>query len=373
MDNILLLQFSSMLITALLVMMLTVGRAHLNNPESHYETSRWLLVMALVVLSVHYLLQMLFGFRAKGDDVGAVVNILFYAPSSYLMSYSIINLASGKKYKRRYLITSISFYTAILASFIAGLKIYGTLHMRVPMYIMGLLFFVSQVIAIMDPLKETRRIRGTLESDTSGDLSNYNRFMRTGNTLLFLFGIMVPVIIFSRKLLFVIGPLFLLSLVVHAIGFLCLGFNMNQVTDVLTANEDASAPYSDGPEVDDLHDVVVIPQEQKDRIARVLDAWVDKGGFTVADVSLDKLARKIDEPSRVLSQFIQNEYGMTFRIWLSKIRIDEAKRRLVDSPDSKIESIAEDCGFTSRSYFQNLFKAETGLTPREWRSKMCGL
>ena len=31
-------------------------------------------------------------FREQGDDVGTVVNILFYSPVTYIMSYSILRI-----------------------------------------------------------------------------------------------------------------------------------------------------------------------------------------------------------------------------------------------------------------------------------------
>lgn len=57
------------------------------------------------------------------------------------------------------------------------------------------------------------------------------------------------------------------------------------------------------------------------------------------------------------------------------LKVGRRMRREMESDtagDLTIENIAEECGFISRSYFQTLFKTETGFTPREWRVKMCG-
>ena len=111
--------------------------------------------------------------------------------------------------------------------------------------------------------------------------------------------------------------------------------------------------------------------EDQAAVGQALEAWRARQGFADSNTSLDRLARRIGVPPRKLSLYIGNVYGETFRVWLSKIRMEEAKRMLVENPDAKIEVVAEECGFTSRSYFQNLFKAETGYTPKEWRTKMC--
>lgn len=59
--------------------------------------------------------------------------------------------------------------------------------------------------------------------------------------------------------------------------------------------------------------------------------------------------------------------GSTFRVWLSNIRIEEAKQMLLTNSDYSIEAVAESCGFSSRSWMQEKFKASTGMTPAEWR------
>lgn len=133
----------------------------------------------------------------------------------------------------------------------------------------------------------------------------------------------------------VAGPLFLILLFVFAVYFLCLGFNLRPIADVL-------------------------------------DSWIETRGFSNQDISLAKLAQNIGVPAQTLGRHIGISHGVTFRVWLSKIRIKEAKRILISQPEATIEYVAEECGFSSRSYFQNLFKAETGFTPREWRLKMYG-
>lgn len=361
MDGLLLLQFGSLILTSLLALMLCISRLHVRKLNRRYETSRWLVVLAMCVFAVHYLLQIFFGFRAQGDDVGAVVNILFYSPTSYLLSYSIVNMASGRDYRRRYMLVCIILYALILLTFVAGLVVNGSLHMRTSLYVMELLFTISILFSILDPLKERRRIRAAIERDTAGDLGNYNMFIETGTMILFLFALILPALIFSTKLLFVLGPLFLLSIFVYVVNFSCLVFNIAPVVSVLDSVEDKKV--HDEPSES-------LSPEQMASIGEALEKWHEARGFADSDTSLDRVARRIGVEPRVLSLYIASRHGETFRIWLSKIRLEDAKRMLVENPDEKIEAIAEECGFTSRSYFQNQFKAETGFTPKEWRSRV---
>lgn len=55
-----------------------------------------------------------------------------------------------------------------------------------------------------------------------------------------------------------------------------------------------------------------------------------------------------------------------FNPWLTSLRIDEAKRLLREHPDWSNDTIAQLCGFSSRSYFQNVFRKQTGITPAQF-------
>ena len=42
---------------------------------------------------------------------------------------------------------------------------------------------------------------------------------------------------------------------------------------------------------------------------------------------------------------------------------------MIENPDYSNELISIECGFSSRVYFQRMFKEKTGLTPSEWKKK----
>lgn len=369
MDSLLIIQTVSMTLTLCIGLMLALSRLHMTTIVHRYEVSRWMLVAAMFIYSIHYLLQIVFGFRASGDDVGAVVNILFYTPVVYLISFSIVRMTSNKTYTRKYMFFSIISYTTILAIFIVGLSVKKSLHFGFLLHIMGGIFFASIIFAVVDILKEGKSLRRDIESDTAGDLSMFNNYMLTGTFFLLIFSPLMPIAIFSRVLLMIVGPLFLVLLFVFAVNFMCLGFNLRPLAEVLDSHEKQSAAESANdsePAEEELSEA------EKSAIQSALDAWINRKGFSNQDITLGKLAGSVGISTQMLSRYISNVHGVTFRVWLSQIRLEEAKRILVDNQEVTIETIAEECGFASRSYFQNQFKAETGFTPREWRLKMYG-
>ncbi len=51
-----------------------------------------MLVTAVLLLALHYFLQMRFSIRATTDAGATVVNILFYTPAAFLFSGSVLGL-----------------------------------------------------------------------------------------------------------------------------------------------------------------------------------------------------------------------------------------------------------------------------------------
>jgi len=88
------------------------------------------------------------------------------------------------------------------------------------------------------------------------------------------------------------------------------------------------------------------------------------------DLNLKKVADELYISTWYLSKLLKKETGSTFIDILNTIRIEEAKRLLLD-PRYKIYKIAEEVGFTDIPYFSRLFKKITGMTPIEYRNKIC--
>ncbi len=58
--------------------------------------------------------------------------------------------------------------------------------------------------------------------------------------------------------------------------------------------------------------------------------------------------------------------GLPPRRFLTRMRVDVARRRLEDS-DLSVTDIARQCGFSSASQFSTAFRRETGMAPRAFR------
>lgn len=121
MNQLYLLQFVCCILTAMFALMLVISRFQVRWVNKRYETSRWLLAFSMFILSLHYVLQMVYDIRAKSDEMGVLFNILFYSPISLVVSYATYHLICNNPLRRkRYIYTGTLLYSCILALLLVG-------------------------------------------------------------------------------------------------------------------------------------------------------------------------------------------------------------------------------------------------------------
>lgn len=372
MTSLYLLQFACLLFTGMLALMLLTSLFHVDVVNAPYERSRWSLFAAMILLVIHYSLQMVCGFRAESDDMGTIVNILFYTPVTFLVAHSILNIECARRRRWQYDIAFIVLYVAIFAIFVVGLMGRETLLYTRTKWIMHVLFLLAMVISIFVPMIEIRRNQGRVEAETGADISSYNRYTWSGYYMLCISALFLVIAIIYRPLLFIFGPLLLLSLFVFIFNFIALGYNIKPFEQVLScdASEEVDASKPSGEACDEAAQAVVtLSNEQIASIEQALAQWCDDKRFRESDVNMSKLSQQISVTRRELSIYFEQYLKQTFRVWLSDLRFAEAQRLILAHPNYSNESISSVCGFSSRSQLYKMFSTRLGMTPREWREQ----
>lgn len=93
-----------------------------------------------------------------------------------------------------------------------------------------------------------------------------------------------------------------------------------------------------------------------------------KENYTNYDLSLDLIAQEFQITSTYLSRIIKQETGMNYKDYLTGLRIDEAKRLLLDHKVSVIDACIGS-GYNNVSYFIKVFQKCTGVTPAKYRDE----
>jgi len=107
--------------------------------------------------------------------------------------------------------------------------------------------------------------------------------------------------------------------------------------------------------------------QQQHLLIKLKSLMSDSKPFLKPDFSLPDLAEQLHVTVHQLSQVINEGLGRSFFEMTAEYRIEEAKRLLKEQINIKIEEIAEQVGYNSKSSFNTSFKKITGKTPSEWR------
>lgn len=100
-----------------------------------------------------------------------------------------------------------------------------------------------------------------------------------------------------------------------------------------------------------------------------LGDWVAAGKYKLNYSSIDDILKELDVTSDELSYFCATRFGKSFLTWRKELRIEEAKRMLVDYPRIPAYKIGKSLGIADKADFRHQFKSATGMTPSEWREK----
>ncbi|MDQ0857819.1 helix-turn-helix domain-containing protein [Bacillus sp. V2I10] len=88
--------------------------------------------------------------------------------------------------------------------------------------------------------------------------------------------------------------------------------------------------------------------------------------FPNPQLRLEDVANHVDRSPAYFSSLLTKKQGSSFRQILTKTRIKEAQRLLLDT-NLSVQDVADKTGFINPNYFSKIFKEKTGKTPRSFR------
>jgi len=156
-----------------------------------------------------------------------------------------------------------------------------------------------------------------------------------------------------------------------AVGLFALaissGWNLLRSIDL----QPATGNDTDRPSRAALEALPVVDRTQLERLQQMMSV---ERAYRLEGLTIAALAGKLDLPEYRLRQLINEGLGYrNFNAFLNHHRIEDAKTALSDPSqrDVPILTIAMDAGFQSIGPFNRAFKADTGLTPSEFRRAGC--
>ena len=126
-----------------------------------------------------------------------------------------------------------------------------------------------------------------------------------------------------------------------------------------------------------LSDETILPELQnEDKTTTILISkpfetnlkiWLDKKYFLQPGVTIESVALQVGTNRSYFSEYINSVKGKTFRQWINELRIDEAKKLMIENPKMTLNELALQVGYSDKSHFIRQFSKLTGIFPKEYK------
>ena len=107
--------------------------------------------------------------------------------------------------------------------------------------------------------------------------------------------------------------------------------------------------------------------EKSESLIEKAESFINKN--YMKDISLDDISRYCNISSYYFSKLFKQETGENYVEYLSRVRIENAKKMLSDS-EASIKEISYSVGFSDPNYFSRAFKKYEGVSPTEYKDAL---
>ena len=333
--------------------------------------SRWFMVVGIGLLALHFVFQMKLGLRSMGLAQAIMLNLFMFVPASWMLNLGILHLQrKGKLFAREWLVGIIAWVVVTGLLFAAQYfdrepVVFNERELPVEEIIGSVVYLAMQCHYTYLHFRELRRMHRSLENYYDRDMSVLLRSMERAIEVLASIAVLAPQAIFnSGWLLGIFGLLFLLGIYYFVLSFVAYVVSSDS-SQVMVADQ-----HSDEKEPEEETKVPSPEMSENDRqrLENAVNHWLEQDKHLRSGLTIQAVADEMKIPRYQLSAWLKTTQHETFSAWLTHLRIEEAKQLMTAHPDWSNDVIAEQCGFGSRTYFQTVFRKQTGMTPAEFLS-----
>ncbi len=118
--------------------------------------------------------------------------------------------------------------------------------------------------------------------------------------------------------------------------------------------------------IEEKNSAFVIPEKTESILMEKLKKFENQQLFLNANLSLNSLAKDLQSNTSYLSEVINKHQNKNFKTYINELRINYIIDKLKNNPEYltyKIDYLAKESGFLSRTSFTVIFKSVTGISP----------
>lgn len=334
----------------------------------NYLRSRQMMGIAMLLLSANYSVHFFFGIRFKNADSAILMNM-----STYFLCYSLFSSALIMLLDRFY-ITKRRVWTHIILwivfSTLSGVVLFllpSGIIQKISLFALAAWLVVFGVVLARRVIIAYRRAIRIFNETQADDIGAYIEWLSIFTYWAVIFGVGCGLLTFlpdKYVFIWILSSIPFYSYLFYSYQNYLLFYEQveNAFEQDMQSEEELLTNSGIEPEMVSEE----VPGSYTEFTEKVGN-WIKTDGYVQQGLTIKELSKILYTNRTYLSAYIKTTYKMTFREWITSLRLEYAKNILKKHPEINIQKLAESSGFLSRSNFIKLFSEKEGCTPAKWK------
>ena len=334
----------------------------------NYLRSRQMMGIAMLLLSANYSVHFFFGIRFKNADSAILMNMSTYFLCYSLFSSALIMLLDRFYITKRRVWTHIILW--IIFSTLSGVVLFllpSGIIQKISLFALAAWLVVFGVVLARRVIIAYRRAIRIFNETQADDIGAYIEWLSIFTYWALIFGVGCGLLTFlpdEYVFIWILSSIPFYSYLFYSYQNYLLFYEQveNAFEQDMQSEEELLTNSGIEPEMVSEE----VPGSYTEFIEKVGN-WIKTDGYVQQGLTIKELSEILYTNRTYLSAFIKTTYKMTFREWITSLRLEYAKNILKKHPEINIQKLAESSGFLSRSNFIKLFSEKEGCTPAKWK------
>ena len=334
----------------------------------NYLRSRQMMGIAMLLLSANYSVHFFFGIRFKNADSAILMNMSTYFLCYSLFSSALIMLLDRFYITKRRVWTHIILW--IIFSTLSGVVLFllpSGIIQKISLFALAAWLVVFGVVLARRVIIAYRRAIRIFNETQADDIGAYIEWLSIFTYWAVIFGVGCGLLTFlpdKYVFIWILSSIPFYSYLFYSYQNYLLFYEQVENAFEQDIQSDEELLTNSGIEPEMVSEEV--PGSYTEFIEKV-DNWIKTDGYVQQGLTIKELSKILYTNRTYLSAYIKTTYKMTFREWITSLRLEYAKNILKKHPEINIQKLAESSGFLSRSNFIKLFSEKEGCTPAKWK------
>lgn len=334
----------------------------------NYLRSRQIMGIAMLLLSANYSVHFFFGIRFKNADSAILMNMSTYFLCYSLFSSALIMLLDRFYITKRRVWTHIILW--IIFSTLSGVVLFllpSGIMQKFSLFALAVWLVVFGVVLARRVIIAYRRAIRIFNETQADDIGAYIEWLSIFTYWAVIFGVGCGLLTFlpdKYVFIWILSSIPFYSYLFYSYQNYLLFYEQveNAFEQDIQSEEELLTNSGIEPEMVSEE----VPESYTEFIEKV-DNWIKTDGYVQQGLTIKELSEILYTNRTYLSAYIKTTYKMTFREWITSLRLEYAKNILKEHPEINIQKLAESSGFLSQSNFIKLFSEKEGCTPAKWK------